>query len=543
MSTRDDLINNFIKGAATEQQLRQDGVSAKAIADAKKIKKQLASAASSSRKAGDALAGSNKGIKDLLGTLNRSTGGLNKFEEAFINIGKAAASNKDAFNTLATSINEVAKLIEGGAKRVEKLRIQFNKLGTQDGRQLIRSLVAQQRQLERFGVTLQTLADTTDSFRNNLNVLVSDSFQAQERSLTRLAAVNTKFGISINQSTNLINSLDRGFDLSGKQADEFSRKLLKFARDTGQPFSKVFEQFNSNVKDFFVELDPDKALRKFTVFQQIARRFGTEVSELTKLTDQFETLESGMEFGGNLNMLLSNLGGSFDAVQATLMDQPQRMEYIANQVSQVGDRIRGMSDLGQRAILRELARTLGVDVGTIRAMINRDKGEDLQRFLKGTSDLSAMTTGNQQKLADQMTSRAERTQITNDRLVNNFAIRAEEILQKATETRQRAERQLIDNLILKNKSAEKAFNLIADRAKEVSTDLSNSLDRLIKSGLKATVDGNLIVNNTFALPNGTTQTLVNKPIKLTAKTGAAAQTLANQGASDYSGQTPINGSN
>ena len=373
--------------------------------------------------------------------------------------------------------------------------------------------------------------------------MVSDSFQAQERSLTRLAAVNTKFGISINQSTNLINSLDRGFDLSGKQADEFSRKLLKFARDTGQPFSKVFEQFNSNVKDFFVELDPDKALRKFTVFQQIARRFGTEVSELTKLTDQFETLESGMEFGGNLNMLLSNLGGSFDAVQATLMDQPQRMEYIANQVSQVGDRIRGMSDLGQRAILRELARTLGVDVGTIRAMINRDKGEDLQRFLKGTSDLSAMTTGNQQKLADQMTSRAERTQITNDRLVNNFAIRAEEILQKATETRQRAERQLIDNLILKNKSAEKAFNLIADRAKEVSTDLSNSLDRLIKSGLKATVDGNLIVNNTFALPNGTTQTLVNKPIKLTAKTGAAAQTLANQGASDYSGQTPINGSN
>ena len=68
MSTRDDLINNFIKGAATEQQLRQDGVSAKAIADAKKIKKQLASTASSSRKVGGDLASSNDGIKDLLGT-------------------------------------------------------------------------------------------------------------------------------------------------------------------------------------------------------------------------------------------------------------------------------------------------------------------------------------------------------------------------------------------------------------------------------------------------------------------------------------------
>ena len=483
-----NLILEFLDGTKSEQQLRQAGVAPAAIRKAKAKKNKLASASSSARKVGGDLASSNDGIKDLLGTVSDATGGLNKFEQAFLNIGKAAVSNKDVFNTLATSINEVAKLIVVGADRVEKLRIQFNKLGTQDGRQLIRSLVAQQRQLERFGVTLQTLADTTDNFRNNLNVLVSDSFQAQERSLTRLAAVNTKFGISINQSTNLINSLDRGFDLSGKQADEFSRKLLKFAKDTGQPFSKVFEQFNSNVKDFFVELDPDKALRKFTVFQQIARRFGTEVGELTKLTDQFETLESGMEFGGNLNMLLSNLGGSFDAVQATLMDQPQRMEYIANQVSQVGDRIRGMSDLGQRAILRELAKTLGVDVGTIRAMVNRDKGEDLQRFLKGTSDLSAMTTGNQQKLADQMTSRAERTQITNDRLVNNFAIRAEEILQKATETRQRAERQLIDNLVIKNESAEKAFNLIADKAKEVSTDLNNALEKLRTDGVKTSGD-------------------------------------------------------
>ena len=517
------LILEFINGTKSEQQLRQAGVSPTDIRTAKAQKNKIASAASSARKVGGDLADSNEGIKSLLATVSDATGGLNRFEQAFLNIGKAAVSNQDVFNTLGSSINEVAKLIVVGADRVEKLRIQFNKLGTQDGRQLIRSLVAQQRQLERFGVTLQTLADTTDNFRNNLNVLVSDSFQAQERSLTRLAAVNTKFGISINQSTNLINSLDRGFDLSGKQADEFSRKLLKFARDTGQPFSKVFEQFNSNVKDFFVELDPDKALRKFTVFQQIARRFGTEVSELTKLTDQFETLESGMEFGGNLNMLLSNLGGSFDAVQATLMDQPQRMEYIANQVSQVGDRIRGMSDLGQRAILRELAKTLGVDVGTIRAMINRDKGEDLQRFLKGTSDLSAMTTGNQQKLADQMTSRAERVQITNDRLVNNFAIRAEEILQKATETRQRAERQLIDNLVIKNESAEKAFNVIADKTKEGLRSLNKMLENFRKDGIKATVDGDLLVNNTITVNGGSPTTLVSKKVPLTAKNEAASK--------------------
>ena len=52
-----------------------------------------------------------------------------------------------------------------------------------------------------------------------------------------------------------------------------------------------------------------------------------------------------MEFGGELNMMLSSLGGSFDAVQATLMSQPERMKYIAEQLQEVGGRIEGMSEL------------------------------------------------------------------------------------------------------------------------------------------------------------------------------------------------------
>ena len=191
--------------------------------------------------------------------------------------------------------------------------------------------------------------------------------------MLRITAVNEKFNIDISTSTRFINQLDTGLQLTAAQTDVFSRRLQKFALDTGQPVKKVFNDFTAAAGDFFVELDPDKALRKFTVFQQVARRLGTDVSNLTRLTDQFETIEGGMEFGGKLNMLLSNLGGSFDAVQATLMSQPERMRYIAEQVGQVGDRIRGMSDIGQRAILRELAGTLNVDVATIRSLINRDK--------------------------------------------------------------------------------------------------------------------------------------------------------------------------
>ena len=106
-----NLILEFLDGTKSEQQLRQAGVAPAAIRKAKAKKNKLASASSSARKVGGDLASSNDGIKDLLGTVSDATGGLNKFEQAFLNIGKAAVSNKDVFNTLATSINEVAKLI------------------------------------------------------------------------------------------------------------------------------------------------------------------------------------------------------------------------------------------------------------------------------------------------------------------------------------------------------------------------------------------------------------------------------------------------
>lgn len=361
--------------------------------------------------------------------LGEFAGGFSSLERAALDATKALTSNTDSTSKLLSVLNIAIKQINKGVNGVESLRISFNKLSIEDSPKFILALRKQQDQLINFGVTLKNLAETTNNFRNNLAILVSDQFGQQEKALTRLAAVNTKFGISVEDSTRLINSLDVGFGITGAGADEFSRKLLKFARDTGQPFNKVFQDFNGSVKDFFVELDPNKALRKFTVFQQIARRFGTDVSNLTKLTDQFETLEAGAEFGGKLNMLLSNLGGSFDAVQATLMSQPERLQYIAGQVAQVGDRIKGMSDLGQRAILRELASTLNVDVGTVRALVNRDKGQDLQRFLRGTSDLQAMGTRQQQDLANRMTSRAEIRQQKDDALINAFTVSAEKISQ------------------------------------------------------------------------------------------------------------------
>ena len=234
-----------------------------------------------------------------------------------------AKSAGDLFgNVLGKGIlGSLEKVLKGFApviKDIETYRIGLNKSGV-DGRQFILNLRKQQDALAAYNVTFESLNAAFTTFQTNLAATVSTSFPRQRDELLKIAAVNQKFGVSIGTSTRFINQLDTGLQLSAQQTDRFSRRLMKFAIDTGQPVTKVFDDFTSSASNFFVELDPDKALKKFTVFQQMARRLGTEVSSLTRLTDNFETIEGGMEFGGKLNMLLSNLGGSFDAVQATLI--------------------------------------------------------------------------------------------------------------------------------------------------------------------------------------------------------------------------------
>ena len=435
------------------------------------------------------------GLEDLLTTAKEATGGFNKLERAFLDAARALGQGN-----LLGSLNVVAKQFVSVGKRVEKLRIEFNRLAVQDSRALILSLRQQQEALMGYGVSLDTLVKTTTEFRNNLSSLVSQGFPNQEKALTKIAAINERFGIGVYESTRLLNDLDTSFQMSAESADNFNARLLKFAKDTGQPFKKVFDDFTSSVRQFNVEMDPNKALQKFTVFQQMARRLGTDVNTLTNLTDQFETIEGGMEFGGKLNMLLSNLGGSFNAVEATLMSQPERMQYIADQVAEVGDKIRGMSDLGQRAILRQLSQTLGVDVGMIRSLINKDKGADIDRFLKGTTDLAAMTGEDQQRLADEMTTNAERSTIVVDKLVGQIAIETDKMLTEYTKKFYEKEGKIIDKL------GGFANQILG----EIRTSLAGRKDTLLQQRIK------LVVEPTEVLVNG-------KRIKVSAQKAANKQ--------------------
>ena len=392
-----------------------------------------------------------------------------KFTQSLKNVQGAGDLAGNMMAMMAMQGATLLKAINKQVDIVEKYRIELNRSGIEGSKTFILGMRKQQDALMDYGVTLDKLREASVTFRTELAMFTKTGLAANENALRKLAVVNERFGVGIGTSTTFINKLDQGFGMTGKAADKFSRRLLGFAKDTGQPFNKVFQDFNNSIGTFFVEMDSDKALKKFTVFQQIARRFGTEISTLTTLTDKFETIEGGMEFGGNLNMLLSNLGGSFDAVEATLMSQPERMEYIAEQIQGVAGQVEGMTDLGQRAILKELSTQLGVDVGVVRAMMDKDKGKDLDSFMKGTSDLSAMSDAKQKELADANTTRQEKQQQVSDAMVGKFAIAAERTAQAVTRFDVALEKKALTVAMDKlDKHAVPALNTIAAKFDEAA---------------------------------------------------------------------------
>ena len=429
-----------------------------------------------------------KAARKLLGNQRKIKAAAKKSGESMEMFGK---KTKGAFGELVRfqgGVNDVTAVLLGGqgllstlnntVDTIEKFRIQLNRLAVEDSRSFIISLRRQNDALRDYGVTYGTLIQVTEAFRNNLNELTSRTYGQNADRLRAVAAINERFGVTIGQSVDFLNNLNKGFNISGRGADRFSRTLLSFARQTGQPFNKVFQDFNSSIGQFFVTLDSRKALQRFTVFQQASRTLGTSVNSLLGVVDKFDTLEGAFETGGQINMLLSNLGGTFDAQRAILMTRPERLRYLAETIAGVGGQIRGMSELGQRAIIRQLSQTTGFDVGTIRQFIDKGVGGDIDRLLQNSESLTAMTAKEQKRLADENTTRREKQQQVTDRLINENTL----ALEKFGQATARASVALQNAVITK----------FSELVQPVMNNLGNKVGQLeqqLRKGLDVTVTG------------------------------------------------------
>jgi hypothetical protein len=294
------------------------------------------------------------------------------------------------WDALEKSLTGVPKQLTDAVDRANTLRVSFQQsfgiFDAEKGSALLKNLSEFNNGIRNLEISTANLAKNFQELGKNLNSFVYAGSEQTLMSFSKMVSLNEKFGISSNTSIAALNTMTTQFGMNAKSAGEFNSKLLEFADKTGQPFNLVFEKFNGSIKEFYTVLDPTKATSQFTAFQQLARGLGGEISEFMGVAKQFNTLEGASQFGANLNNVLSVVGGSFDAMQASMMSYDERIKYIVKSVADSREQIMQMDDISRQAYIQQLQQTTTLRGETIQAILNNQQLVD---------SVEELTTGKQ----------------------------------------------------------------------------------------------------------------------------------------------------
>jgi len=133
------------------------------------------------------------------------------------------------------------------------------------------------------------------------------------------------------------------------------------------------------------------------MFQRRARAMGMEMSGLMGIMGKFENIDQAQQTGAQLNAVLTSLGGSFDAVKASAMDYPERMNYIVQSIQKVAPRLKSSAPRVQRAYMNAF-KSAGFGPSQVRKLINFDADQ-----LAGSGIPGPMGIAQERTLAQRMT--------------------------------------------------------------------------------------------------------------------------------------------
>ena len=324
----------------------------------------------------------------------------------------ATAAVTDSYATFNSRVKQAYEQAQTIRINVQK---QFGILDEESGRMLAKKISDQQNFLKQNEITVAKFASNFNKVGSDLNTYVIKRSDEAVISFAKLVSINEKFGITTQNTMDLVNKLGGGFGMNAEQIDKFSGKLLTFAKETGQDFNKVFSDFNKSMQSFYTILDPEKAGTQFMSFQQMARGFGTTIESLMQTAAKFDDIQQGVDFGAGLNNVLSAVGGSFDAVLASTMDYDSRIKYIMKSIADTRGNIDQMSEVSQRAFIRQLQQSSGLSDQVLTSLLrNEQLTSNIENMTTGQGEfrnLEQISNDKMQKMATDFTTLQERSQL------------------------------------------------------------------------------------------------------------------------------------
>lgn len=351
-----------------------------------------------------ALAGATFVAKQFVDTIDGGTGKLKGFSDALDGINKASLAFSGISEKYQTAIENVINAVKSPGKGLEsltnalkeqisqyqKLNIELIQLGRgRDSKAFIQEMRNQSFEAYKLGISLKDLTDINKSLLDSytgaaqLTSRQTEEFNKNRSAISNLIGFNNKFNIDQGQSITLLNQFNNVMGGGTKAAQTFSDRLIIFSQKAGIPTNKVFESFNSNL-DRFSALSADKATASFQKLQMAATRTGESVSNIITNIEKFDDIETGFETGGQLNRVLSFMGGSFDTFRAIQADDEERAQMLYESISSVGDQFRNLQTTqAKRSFAKQLQESSGLDIKTIYGLLN-----DSTNLAKDISEIS-----------------------------------------------------------------------------------------------------------------------------------------------------------
>jgi hypothetical protein len=331
----------------------------------------------------------------LFSQLSNVVGEVGKNAAYFSGVSEDLTKNLDTVIGLFSkdfdkSITSLTTKFEHQIETYQKLDQSFIQLGRgQNSKAFIESIRQQEFETARLGISLTSLIEINKNLLKSytgaslLTERQTQKFADNKKAITELVGFNQKFDVSQQDTIQILNLFNNTMGKGSLNVQQFSDSLLMFSQTTGQSAQRVFSEFNSNIERF-ATVSADKAVASFEKLQMTAARTGQSVQGIISSIEKFDDIETGFQAGGQLNRVLSFMGGSFDTFKAIQASDEERAKMIYESISGVADKFQALqTDQARRSFAKQLVDSTGVDLKTVMGLLN--KSTDLSADLADIS--------------------------------------------------------------------------------------------------------------------------------------------------------------
>jgi len=220
------------------------------------------------------------------------------------------------------------------------------------------------------GVSMEQMGKITGTLMND-TAMLGDEIENSEMGSVRLAAKLTTAGVSAGQLTDMINTLTVGFGMGFDESVKFYESIIVDSKLAGQSvadLSKNLQQASNRLLTSGTSAAEMK--REFEGLNMVSRQLGTEISDILKLTNQFDKFADAAKIAGQLN---AQYGLQLSMTKLQNMESQERLEYLRQSFLAQGIEVRNLS----RSNKLFLQNVTGIsDMNTMMKMLGTTRNQE-----------------------------------------------------------------------------------------------------------------------------------------------------------------------